>query len=177
VLFRSPMPTNKGAALRAGVPRFYTGRPCQYGHLAPRYANSGNCVVCRGNKIDATKRKSEVIPEGSAASREEALGRGLDHYYSLVMCAMGHTRKRMVSNRRCPECPPLHPSLSPFHFRAFDPKSAEMAIERSRAKERGDRYFTVSWPCARLGHISKRYTNSTKCVQCYAGNYRRKRCM
>lgn len=31
----------------AGLNKFYTGRPCKYGHIAERHTSSSNCVVCR----------------------------------------------------------------------------------------------------------------------------------
>ncbi len=33
----------------AKLTTYFTGKPCKRGHDAPRYVNSGNCVVC--NKL------------------------------------------------------------------------------------------------------------------------------
>lgn len=33
-------------ALLAGHKFFFTGRPCQHGHVAQRYVSSGACVLC-----------------------------------------------------------------------------------------------------------------------------------
>ncbi len=42
-------PTRKEAALR-GLSRFWTGRPCKYGHMAERYASNRQCVQCNAEK-------------------------------------------------------------------------------------------------------------------------------
>src|SRR6185437_15763880 len=34
-------------ALENGLPHFFTGRVCQNGHIALRYASSGTCSACR----------------------------------------------------------------------------------------------------------------------------------
>jgi 5-methylcytosine-specific restriction endonuclease McrA len=39
-------PVCKAAAKRLGVSHFFTGRPCQRGHVANRYASGGKCVEC-----------------------------------------------------------------------------------------------------------------------------------
>lgn len=37
----------------AGAKRFYTGRPCNQGHLSERYTSSGNCIDCTTYKTPA----------------------------------------------------------------------------------------------------------------------------
>jgi 5-methylcytosine-specific restriction endonuclease McrA len=39
-------PRGKAAAKRLGVSRYSTGKPCQRGHSAERYAHNGGCVEC-----------------------------------------------------------------------------------------------------------------------------------
>jgi 5-methylcytosine-specific restriction endonuclease McrA len=36
----------KKAAKAAGSLTYDTGKPCKYGHVAPRYVNNGHCLVC-----------------------------------------------------------------------------------------------------------------------------------
>lgn len=48
-------------ALRLGIKKYNTGRPCRHGHLADRYSDSGACVDCL--KVIAGKSenfKSEI---------------------------------------------------------------------------------------------------------------------
>lgn len=40
------LPPSRAAARLAGVPRYFTGRPCSNGHVAPRAVASGSCVEC-----------------------------------------------------------------------------------------------------------------------------------
>ena len=35
-------------ALAAGMTRYFTGKPCKHGHLAPRKSMCGGCIVCAG---------------------------------------------------------------------------------------------------------------------------------
>lgn len=34
------------AAYAAGATYFFTGRPCKWGHIAPRYVSTGQCKNC-----------------------------------------------------------------------------------------------------------------------------------
>ena len=52
---RKPI-TRKEAAKR-GLSRFYTGRPCKFGHDAERYVTNGQCVIC--NAVQAQKRERD----------------------------------------------------------------------------------------------------------------------
>jgi hypothetical protein len=40
-------PITRTDAAAFGFKRFYTGKPCRWGHVAERYTSSGNCVECR----------------------------------------------------------------------------------------------------------------------------------
>lgn len=40
------MPETAGDAWRADVTRFFTGKECRHGHIAPRGRAGGRCVVC-----------------------------------------------------------------------------------------------------------------------------------
>lgn len=44
------------AAMRKGLTKFYTGRPCKNGHLSYRYVKSGGCAACiqlaNGRSVD-----------------------------------------------------------------------------------------------------------------------------
>lgn len=34
-------------AIRLGLKKFFTGKPCNYGHLAERYVSGGRCATCK----------------------------------------------------------------------------------------------------------------------------------
>lgn len=40
-------PRTRKEAKELGVMFFYTGQPCKWGHIAPRYVSSNGCCVCR----------------------------------------------------------------------------------------------------------------------------------
>src|SRR4051794_2593194 len=41
------LPTTRAEAKMLGVGRFFTGKPCRHGHLAPRYVSTTNCSACQ----------------------------------------------------------------------------------------------------------------------------------
>lgn len=49
-------------AAECGLFRFWTGRPCKFGHLAERYVANGQCVQCNAEKTvnrDQKRRKAD----------------------------------------------------------------------------------------------------------------------
>ena len=54
---------SKEEAITTGAPRYFTGQPCQAGHLAERYASNGHCIECHRLNYETTK--------GSSISRQE----------------------------------------------------------------------------------------------------------
>lgn len=45
-------------AIVAGVPRYFTGKPCAHGHVAQRYVASKTCVECGNAAARTTKNKN-----------------------------------------------------------------------------------------------------------------------
>lgn len=41
------LPATRAAALEAGSPRYFNGKPCPAGHLAERDTIDGGCMTCR----------------------------------------------------------------------------------------------------------------------------------
>jgi len=41
-----PLPKSRSEALSAGLPSYYTGKPCKHGHLSKRIARNGVCYEC-----------------------------------------------------------------------------------------------------------------------------------
>ena len=48
-----------------GLKRYFTGKPCKYGHIAERYCSDSYCVACNAARVKAHRR----------ANREENLAR------------------------------------------------------------------------------------------------------
>lgn len=41
------VPNSRTQAIKLRIRKYYTGRPCKYGHLAYRYTMTGACIDCR----------------------------------------------------------------------------------------------------------------------------------
>lgn len=57
--------TPRQCALRDGLKQYVTGKPCKYGHIAPRLVSNNGCLEC--NRLKNRKRRKE---DPLAASRE-----------------------------------------------------------------------------------------------------------
>ncbi len=59
-LIESGLPTSPQEAKKSGSKHYFTGDPCQNGHLSPRYMN-GRCIQCNRvwNRRAADKRKAK----------------------------------------------------------------------------------------------------------------------
>lgn len=40
------LPSTRAGARACGSKRYFTGKPCRHGHIAPRYVNNSGCSVC-----------------------------------------------------------------------------------------------------------------------------------
>ena len=63
------METSRKAALLQGQIKFFTGKPCKYGHIAHRYVKSGNCSACATNSYKTLRetRGWQHVPKTAAA--------------------------------------------------------------------------------------------------------------
>src|SRR5579864_4361302 len=75
---RKPKIVSRQVALRRGLPRYFTGKPCKRGHVAERFTSRCHCLECerlRWAKYDASPqglaRHERYIrtPKGRAAVR------------------------------------------------------------------------------------------------------------
>jgi hypothetical protein len=46
------------AAKAAGLVRYFTGRPCKYGHICDRYVSTQTCSMCAGERARRWKREN-----------------------------------------------------------------------------------------------------------------------
>lgn len=90
-------------AIAIGETRYFTGKRCLKGHLALRYASSGNCIEC----IAIKRKKALINPRGMSPSNHEkalaALAGGHAEYTPDTPCPKGHMRRSVVTNN-CLEC-------------------------------------------------------------------------
>lgn len=52
----------QAVARAQGLPRFFTGKPCKYGHIAERQTGSGTCLTCKKEKR-AEQRKDQAVKD------------------------------------------------------------------------------------------------------------------
>lgn len=83
-------------ALAKGLKRYFTGKPCKQGHIAPRYVNGHACTVCAGLRQEANpdsrasvRRWMSRHPQASAASvacmRARKIGMPFDKKYLISL--------------------------------------------------------------------------------------------
>lgn len=56
------MPTSASEAKARGLRHYFTGKPCQYGHLAVRRVTDWNCLECHRLKSLAMNDKTCTMP-------------------------------------------------------------------------------------------------------------------
>lgn len=114
-----------------GMKRFFTGIPCNYGHISERFCNEGKCCECnrvrctarytkrcaenpeRIKRISEAKalaetRKEDRVRRSAAysarkASRRHAIESGAVHYHGIE-CRYDGTTLRYTSGGGCVEC-------------------------------------------------------------------------
>lgn len=68
------LPVSRSEAKAAGVPQYFTGKPCSKGHLAPKFTCSGSCTEC------LAARRREYMREWAAKNPEVKKQRAADWY-------------------------------------------------------------------------------------------------
>lgn len=124
------MVISRREAAALGYKRFFTGKPCKYGHTSERYTSSGNCVDCVNIKIQqpplpapVEKYKFADGREVFLISREEAHRRDWPVFFTGQPCDVGHMSERNVKSGRCLAC--MHPvkyGRDAHGWVAFQPK-------------------------------------------------------
>ncbi len=102
----SKMPETAARAKQLGLPLYFTGRECRYGHLSPKYTSSSNCVEC----IELKRKAAGKRMRGGAYFRSHqqtelaklALAEGRKTYVGKP-CRLGHT-ERIATTGNCVEC-------------------------------------------------------------------------
>lgn len=55
-------------AIKAGAPRYFTGKPCLHGHVAERYAANKTCVACANATANVSKSKDRAKYSASSTA-------------------------------------------------------------------------------------------------------------
>jgi hypothetical protein len=117
-------PATRAEAKATGATHYFTGKPCKYGHVAPRLTK-GTCTVCREIEWKASNEKRKGKPKSEAA---KAAGR---RYYlrnreQVIAAAVNRPRKekhkhRMAYKNRNPELFKLHTNIRRKRLRDASP--------------------------------------------------------
>lgn len=58
-------------AITLGLKFYFTGKPCRYGHRAPRYTNNRTCLICSKEYRKAHKIDYKDLPEEQKERQRE----------------------------------------------------------------------------------------------------------
>jgi len=92
-------------AIASGAAHYFTGLPCDNGHVDRRLTSNGQCLSCCREKV-ARKRqaaKAAKAPQPISA-RKAAQQAGLIRYTSGKPCVRGHVAERFTINGQCVSC-------------------------------------------------------------------------
>lgn len=84
------LPVSRSEAKAAGIPQYFTGKPCKQGHVVPKFTSSGSCSEClairrreymRKWAAENPELKKQRAAEWYDKNREEVIQRTRDNYY------------------------------------------------------------------------------------------------
>src|SRR5215475_2531724 len=76
----------------SGLTHYFTGRPCEHGHISERYTSNGNCIVCAQER---ERTHAEARKESQA--RYRARHHGQRKAYFRAYCAQ-HKRRPTIAH-------------------------------------------------------------------------------
>ena len=102
------LPETAKRAVMIGANSFYTGNPCKHGHVAPRCATTGNCIICleknkKGKVVPSIRGRSAIRSEENQKRAEAAFNDGKSTYTPTNPCPKGHMNKFVMSGN-CVDC-------------------------------------------------------------------------
>lgn len=173
-------PLTRSEAKKEDLRYFFSGVPCQKGHIALRWTSSSKCLECAGyNDIpSAIKRYSEEEDEylrqnyktQNKEQMAEALGRTKKSVEKRLLSVLGLTidmetrdsiRKQNNVDRNTQ------------HREKYRGQVPDQWFDLPPSQEEGERlgsdYFFTGLPCER-GHIDIRGTNHRRCLACNREN-------
>jgi len=169
-------PLTKTEAKKAELTYYFTGDPCEKGHIALRWSGNSRCLECAGYKDipNTIKRYTDEEEEylqkhyktQSKAQMAAALGRTTKsvekHLLSVLNLSIDYETRDIIrkvnNNYRNEKERERHRGKVPNEW--FDyPPSQEVA------QTTGSEYFFTGIACER-GHIDIRGTNHSRCLAC-----------
>jgi hypothetical protein len=98
-------------ALAEGLLTYFTGLPCQNGHISPRYAKNINCIECKDTESERSLLRKQIkesvgefVNGMKVISKQEAIDLGLKRFFTGIPCNNGHICERVVYCGGCHQC-------------------------------------------------------------------------
>ena len=92
-------------ALGKGLLFYFTGKPCNHGHVSKRYCSANRCVDCAKQKADQLKElRRENRKQKTLSPRKMAQQNGDVRYTPNEPCHRCGTSQRLTSNGVCVYC-------------------------------------------------------------------------
>lgn len=173
-------PLTKTEAKKAGFKYYFTGDPCERGHIALRWSANSRCLECAGYKDMPNTKKPYTEEEDeylrrhykthSKAQMAAALGRTTKsiekHLHAILELTIDTKtrdaiRKQNNANRNTQERE-QHRGKVPDEWFELPPSLEE-------AQKMGNDYFFTGLACER-GHIDIRGANHRRCLACNREN-------
>ena len=162
----------KAEAKARGLKKYFTGKPCQKGHVSDRNVSTGQCRQCmreyhlnktRGGvpitRVHCVESAKLIAPpelHSKIIMREEAKEQGLVRYFTGVPCKRGHISERKVSTGDCLACGrAVHLERS---------KTDSEYVQKNRENSRRQRRERKPWyvkACATANHHRMIMRNAT----------------
>ena len=178
-------------AKAAGSTKYFTGKPCSYGHVSQRNTASGMCCQCASEQAKAKRRarglkgphrpdnfRQRIVAATSLPRRVFTPA-----YFTGKPCKHGHIAWRVGKHGVCIACRNQRQEAKRLaderkRIEAAEKKRAALQnvhgreiVYRAEAKERGAATYFTGEACPH-GHFAERITGSGQCVTCAASYYR-----
>lgn len=88
------LPASSKQAIESGLTRYFTGKACKHGHVAPRNANKGTCTVCMQKASAAWKSANPLARLGQ---QQRWRAKHPDYYRDWYV---SHAEKRRADARK-----------------------------------------------------------------------------
>ncbi|MCS0631653.1 hypothetical protein NX786_20205 [Telluria mixta] len=107
------------SAMANGRTRYFSGKPCPFGHVDQRNVANQRCVACQWrktsgsdskralklwNQLRALRLDDDVFLEQPYVTQAEAIKEGLKRFFIGEMCKLGHISPRYTGNGECVVC-------------------------------------------------------------------------
>ena len=82
-----------------GLKTYFTGKPCQYGHISERYSICGSCLTCRSLKYDTSypipfnKRRNSILKTKFGITLDQYNDMLKEQNYRCMVCNQVETRR------------------------------------------------------------------------------------